>query len=85
MGAQMSPLERFTLVEAREQTNIVKHLPCMPNYESHLLSRNVFCGNDKVSLIFAIGRVKHYDEFTVPEGTDGILNAIEVELRLSVG
>lgn len=81
----MSPLECFTSVEARDQTKISKHLPCMPNHESHLLSCNVFCGNDKIPLIFAIGRVKDYDEFTVSECTDGIFNAIEVELRVSIG
>ena len=57
----------------------------MPNHECHLLGCNVFCGDDKVPLIFAIGRVEDYDEFTVPERANGIFNAIEVELRLSIG
>lgn len=57
----------------------------MPDHECHFLCCNVLCGNDKVPLIFAIGRVQDYDEFTVPKRPDGFFNAIEVELRLSIG
>ena len=61
------------------------HVPCVSDHEGHFLCRDIFGGNDEVSFIFAIGRVEHNNEFPVAEGADCGVNAVEVELRFSIG
>lgn len=53
----------------------------MPDHEGHLLGRDVLRRDDEVAFVFAIRRVEHDDELAVPERVDGVLDAVEVELR----
>ncbi len=57
----------------------------MPDHESHLLGRDVLRCYDEVAFVFAVGGVEDDDEFAVSEGGNGGFDAVEVQLRLSVG
>ena len=61
-----------------------KHAPCVSDHEGHFLCRDIFGGYDEVSFVFAIGRVEDDDEFTVAEGADCGVDAVEVELQFSI-
>lgn len=53
----------------------------MPDHEGHLLRRDVLGRDDEVALILAVRRVEDDDELAVSECADGVLDAVEVELR----
>lgn len=53
----------------------------MPDHEGHLLGRDVLRRDDEVALVFAVRRVEDDDELAVSERADGVLDAVEVELR----
>ena len=57
----------------------------MSDHESHFLGRDVLRCYDEVAFVFAVGGVEDDDEFAVLEGGDGGFDAVEVQLRLSVG
>ena len=75
IGAQMRPLQeisacgKWVLAESCE--------PRIPDHEGHLLACNVFSGNDEVTFILAVCRVKHNDEFAVAECMNCVLDAVE--------
>lgn len=60
-------------------------LPCMPDHKGHFLRRDIFGCDDEVAFVFAVGGVEDDDEFAVFEGADGVWDAVEVELRGSIG
>lgn len=53
----------------------------MPDHEGHLLGRDVLRRDDEVAFVFAVRRVEDDDELAVLERADGVLDAVEVELR----
>ena len=61
------------------------NLPCMPDHKGHFLRRDIFGCDDEVAFVFAVGGVEDDDEFAVFEGADGVWDAVEVELRCSIG
>ena len=42
---------------------MVERLPSVPDHESHLLSRNIFCSDNEVSFVFPVRRVE--DDYEV--------------------
>ena len=59
--------------------------PCVSDHEGHFLGRDIFGRDDEVAFVFAVRRVEDYDEFAILEGEDRVLDAVEVELRGSIG
>ena len=57
----------------------------MPDHKGHLLRRDILGRDDEVAFVLAVRRVEDDDEFAVLEGAEGVLDAVELELRGSIG
>ncbi len=57
----------------------------MPDHKGHFLRRDILGRDDEVAFVLAVRRVEDDDEVAVLEGAEGVLDAVELELRGSIG